>query len=127
MYALLRKTRLVRPETAEEVARRVREDAVPLLRAQPGFRLHLGFLSEAGEAVGVSLLEDRAAAQAALGRLRAWAAVGLADLAMGEPEVRGGVVLHLGSLASAFGGEGETLFVTVRQYDGVGASEAAVR
>ena len=80
MYALVRKTKLAATGAADEAARRVREGAVPILRDQPGFRLHLGFLSEASEAVGVSLFDDRTAAQAALGRLRAWAAAAMADL-----------------------------------------------
>ena len=127
MYALVRKTKLAATGAAEEAARRVREGAVPILRDQPGFRLHLGFLSEASEAVGVSLFDDRTAAQAALGRLRAWAAAAMADLTSGEPEVRGGEVLHRRAPASRLGaGEGEALFVTVREYEGVGASEAAM-
>ena len=65
MYALLRRSKLAMSGIAEEAARRVREGAVPILRAQPGFRLHLGFLSEACEAVGVSLFDDRASARAA--------------------------------------------------------------
>ncbi len=126
MYALVRKAKLAAPGAAEEAARRVREGVVPILRDQPGFRLHLGFLSEACEAVG-SLFDDRTAAQAALGRLRAWAAAAMADLMGGEPEVRGGEVVHRRAPASRLGvGEGEALFVTVREYEGVGASEAAM-
>ena len=88
MYALVRKTKLAATGAAEEeAARRVREGAVPILRDQPGFRLHLGFLSEASEAVGVSLFDDRTAAQAALGRLLAWAAAAMANLMESEPEV----------------------------------------
>ena len=100
MYALVRKTKLAATGAADEAARRVREGAVPILRDQPGFRLHLGFVSEASEAVGVSLFEDRTAAQAALGRLRAWAAAAMTDLTRGEPEVRGGEVVHRRAPAS---------------------------
>ena len=128
MYALLRKAKLARPDAAEEAARRVREGAVALLRDQPGFRLHLGFVSEACEAVGVSLFDDRGAAQAALGRLRAWAAAHMADLTAGDPEVRGGAVLHQRAAAPGLGGAGaeEALFVTVREYDSVGPSGEAI-
>jgi quinol monooxygenase YgiN len=127
VYALLRKAKLARPDAAEEAVRRVREGAVPILRAQPGFLLHLGFLSETCEAVGASLFEDRAAAQAVLGRLRAWTRANMADLTAGEPEVRGGAVLHHRSLGLGFGvAAGEALFVTVREYEGVGAFGAAV-
>jgi hypothetical protein len=84
VYALVRKAKLAVPGIAEDAAQRVREGAVPLLRDQPGFRLHVGFVSEAGEAVGASLFDDRRAALAALGRLRAWAAASMADLTLGE-------------------------------------------
>jgi len=127
VYALVRKAKLARPGAAEEAARRVREGALPLLRDQPGFLLHLGFVSEACEAVGVTLFHDGVAARAALGRLRAWAAAGLGDLTAGEPEVRGGEVLHRRAPAPGLGaGAEEALFATVREYEGVGPSEEAV-
>ena len=131
MYALLRRSKLAMPGAAEEAARRVREGAVPILRAQPGFRLHLGFLSEACEAVGVSLFDDRASAQTALEQVRAWAAANMADLTPGEPEVRGGEVSHHHTPARGRGGSGgagaePALFVVVREYGGVGPSEEAL-
>jgi quinol monooxygenase YgiN len=127
VYALIRKAKLARPEAAEEAVRRVREGAVPPLRAQPGFLLHLGFLSEACEAVGITLFGGRAAAQAALGRLRAWAAADLGDLTAGEPEVRAGAVLRHRLPASRIGsGAEKALFVTVREYEGVGPNEEAI-
>jgi hypothetical protein len=82
VYALLRKAMLAVPGIAEEAAQRVREGAVPILRAQPGFRLHVGFVSEAGEAVGASLFDDRVAARSALERVLAWAAASMADLSV---------------------------------------------
>jgi hypothetical protein len=127
VFALLRKTKLVEPSVAEVAARRVREGAVPILRAQPGFLLHLGFLSEGCEAVGISLFDDRAAAHTASGRLREWAAANMADLTQGEPEVCSGTVLdHRGPGPSRIGSVEDAVFVTVREYRGVGSSEAAL-
>jgi quinol monooxygenase YgiN len=127
MYALVRKAKLALPGAAEEAARRVRGGAVPLLRAQPGFRLHLGLISEACEAVGVTLFDGRAAAQVALERVLAWAAANMRDLTPGEPEVRGGEVLDQRVPAPGFGdGAEEALFVLLREYTGVGPSDEAV-
>jgi quinol monooxygenase YgiN len=128
VYALLRKAKLAAPGAAEEAARRVREGMVPLLRAAPGFRLHLGFVSEACEAVGASLFADRASGVAALGRVRAWAASGMADLTAGAPAVRSGEVAHHRAPAPGRdgGAGGGSLFVVVREYRGVGPAEEAV-
>jgi quinol monooxygenase YgiN len=123
MYALVRKAKLAEPGIAEEATRRVREGAVPILLSQPGFLIHLGFVSEGGEAVGASLFDDREAALAALGRLRAWAAASMADLTPGEPEVLHGEVRHHEAPAPGLGAHAEALFVTVREYGGVGPDE----
>ncbi len=98
MYALFRKAKLTEPGAAEEAARRIREGVLPFLRARPGFRLHLGFVGEACEAVGVTLFDDRATALETCERVRAWAVENMRDLTTGEPEVRSGTVLPNGSL-----------------------------
>lgn len=125
MYALLRKNKLVKPGGADEAARRVRDGVVPILKGRPGFRLHLGFVSEASETVGVSFYDGRGPALDALERVRAWAAENMRDLTPDEPEVRfGAVLLHRGAAQALAGGEA-ALFVTVRQYQSVGAVEEA--
>ena len=126
MYALLRKNKLVKPGGADEAAKRARDGIVPILKGRPGFRLHLGFVSEASEAVGVTLFDGREAALDAHERVRAWAAESMRDLTPDEPEVRSGaVLLHRGTAQALAGGEA-VLFVTVRQYDSVGAAAEAV-
>ena len=127
MYALLRKAKLALPSAAEEAARRVREGAVPTLRAQPGFLLYLSFLSESREAVGISLFDDWEAAHAALGRLRERAETSMTDLTQGDPEVRCGMVLrHLLPPPNVGIGWEEALFVTVREYRAAAPSEEMV-
>jgi quinol monooxygenase YgiN len=126
MYALVRKAKLAEPGIAEEATRRVREGAVPLLLAQPGFRLHLGLVSEAGEAVGASLFDDRMAAGPALERVLAWAAASMGDLTPGEPEVLSGEVRQHEDPAPGLGVLGDALFVTIREYEGAGPNEEAV-
>jgi hypothetical protein len=60
VYALLRKAKQAEPPgVAEEAALRVREGALPILKAQPGFLLHLGFRSEACEVIEASLFDDQ--------------------------------------------------------------------
>ena len=126
MYTLLRKNKLVKPGGAEEAARRVRDGIVPILKGRPGFRLHLGFVSEASEAVGVTFFDDREPALDAHERVRAWAAEHMRDLTPDEPEVRmGAVLLHRGTAQALAGGE-VALFVTVRQYESVGTAAEAV-
>jgi hypothetical protein len=93
VYALLRKSKLPEPGGADEAARRARDGIVPVLKGRPGFRLHLGFVSERSETVGVTLYDGREPALEALERARAWAAEHMRDLAPGEPEVRSGTVL----------------------------------
>jgi hypothetical protein len=126
VYALLRKAKLAEPGAAEEVARRIGEGVVSALLGRPGFRFHLGFVSEVSEAVGVTVFDDRATALEAFEWLRAWAARNLRDLTVGEPEVHSGeVVLRRG--AAQWGSDLEAmLFVTIRQYEGVGPSEEAL-
>jgi heme-degrading monooxygenase HmoA len=127
VYALLRKNKLVEPGGAEEAARRVRHGLVPILKGRPGFRLHLGFVSETSETVGVTFFDDREPALDAHERVRAWAAEHMRDLTPDEPEVRSGaVLLHRGGSAQALAGGEAALFVTVRQYDSVGAAAEAV-
>ena len=125
MYALLRKSKLVKPGGADEAARRVRDGVVPILKGRPGFRLHLGFVSEASETVGVTFYDGREPALDALERVRAWVAENMRDLTPDEPEVRSGaVLLHRGAAEALAGGQA-ALFVTVRQYESVGAAEDA--
>jgi quinol monooxygenase YgiN len=126
VYALLRKAKLVEPDAAEQAERRVRAGMVPMLRAARGFRLHLGFISEAAEAVGVTLCCDRNAAMETYEQVRTWVAENMRDLTLGEGEVRfGDVSLYRGG-PQGLGGGNAALFVTIRQYEGVGASEEAV-
>ncbi len=97
---------------------------MPILKGRPGFRLHLGFVSEASEAVGVTFYDGHEAALDAHERVRAWAAENMRDLTPDEPEVRSGaVLLHCGGAAQALAGGEAALFVTVRQYESVGAAE----
>jgi hypothetical protein len=126
VFALLRKTKLIEPGAAEEAARRIRDGLVPILKERPGFRLHLGFVSEACETVGLTLYDDRDPALDAYQCVRGWVTVNMRDLTPDEPEVRlGAVLLDRGIVRPVFGGEA-ALFVTMRQYVCLWAAEEAI-
>lgn len=125
MYVLLHKAKLVEAG-AEEAARRVRTVIVPMLRAQRGFRLHLGFVSEACETVEVTFFDDRPAAMEIYERVRTWVAENMRDLSPEQPEVRFGDVLLQRGAAQGLGSADMALFVTIRQYEGVGLFEEVV-
>jgi quinol monooxygenase YgiN len=126
VYALFRKGKLVEPGAADEAAKRVRDGIVPILGGRPGFRLHLGFVSETFETVRVTFYDDREAALDAYERVRVWVAENTRDLTMGEPEVRSGTVLLHREAAQRHHSPDAALFVTIRQYEGVGPTEEAL-
>jgi hypothetical protein len=78
---------------ADEVARRVGEGLVPLLREQPGFRAYYAFVGEDGRPVSVSIVTNRSAAMTANERVREWVAANMADLIPDPPEVIMGTML----------------------------------
>ncbi len=78
---------------ADEVARRVGEGLVPILRQQSGFRAYYAFVGEDGRPVSVSIVESRSAAVVANERAREWVASNMADLIRASPEVMMGEIL----------------------------------
>jgi len=78
---------------AEEIARRVGEGLVPVLKEQPGFRAYYAFVGEDGRPVSVSIVTNRATALAANARARDWVAANMADLIPDPPEIMMGMML----------------------------------
>jgi hypothetical protein len=78
---------------AEEVARRVGEGLVPVLRDLPGFRAYYAFVGEDHRPVSVSIVATRADALLANRRVRDWVAANMADLIPDPPEVTMGEML----------------------------------
>ncbi len=91
MFVVIR--RYATEARAEEVARRVGEGLLPILRDLPGYRAYYAFVAEDGRPVSVSLTQDRAAALAANERARAWMAGNMSDLLPDPPEVIMGEIL----------------------------------
>ena len=102
MYVVIR--RYAAGGRPEEIARRVGEGLVPVLREQPGFRAYYAFVSEDGQPVSVSVCDGREAAVRANERARAWVDANMRDLIPDPPEVMMGTMLVD---AATFDEEGE--------------------
>ena len=92
MFTIVRKFRLTRG-SAEEIARRVRESFVPLLRELPGFREY--YLLEGGPGVLISIrVFDSADEALASNEIAAnWMRDNVLEFVKGMPEVMAGSVL----------------------------------
>lgn len=91
MYVVIR--RYASGGRAEEIAQRVGEGLVPILRQQPGFRAYYAFVSEDGHPISVSICESQHAAILANDKAREWVAAHLKDLISDPPEVMMGTML----------------------------------
>ncbi len=110
----------------DEVGRRVRDGLVPILRQQPGFRAYYAFGSDDGRPVSVSVFDSREMAMAANEQVRAWVAETLKDLLPNPPAVTSGEMQHgVVPPGQQRGGVEETLYVTIRTYDGVASVDGA--
>ena len=92
MFVVIRRYAAAGART-DEVARRVAEGLVPVLKRQPGFRAYYCFVGEDGRPVSVSVVGSRAAAVVANERTREWVAANMADLIPDPPEVTMGEML----------------------------------
>ncbi len=111
---------------AEEIARRVQEGLVAILKGTPGFEGYCALRSEDNSAVSISLFDRRDAANQANDRARQFVQLNLMDLLPHPPEVFAGecIIKEVSSLRSA---SGHPVYVVIRQYDGVRAKGAELR
>jgi hypothetical protein len=72
---------------AKEVARRAKDQFVPMLKDVAGFRGYFLIDGEGGTITTVTLFDSREAAQKSAERARSWVASALPDLAGGAPPV----------------------------------------
>ena len=102
---------------AEEIARRVQEGLVPILKGTPGFSGYCALRSEDNASVSISLFDSRDAANQANDRARQFVQSSLMDLLPHPPEVFAGecTTTEVSRQRSA----GQPVYVIVRQYDGV--------
>jgi heme-degrading monooxygenase HmoA len=72
MYAAIRQTKL-KPGTAEEVVKRAREGALPLISGVPGFKAYYMVLSDDNNSLTtVSVFADKASAEACNAKVMDW-------------------------------------------------------
>ncbi len=103
---------------ADEIAHKVEGGLVPILKQSPGFRGYLALASEAGDAVSVSIFDDRDAAARANDAARQWVQSELRDLLPDVPEVFTGetTVAEVSREHEQHAGSGQPLFVLIRKF-----------
>lgn len=103
---------------ADEIARRVEQGLVPILKRSAGFRTYCALASEAGDAVSVSIFDDREAATRANDAARQWVQTDLRDLLPDPPEVFTGetTVAEVSREHERFAGSGKLPFVLIRKF-----------
>lgn len=108
----------------EEAARRVQGGLVPMLRGHRGFLGYAAFGSEQGDLVSCSIYEDAATADRSYDGVRGWVQTNLAPLlAGGQPQVFAGEVMDHAMVSPQSGGQHQSLYCIVREYEGVPAEQ----
>ena len=91
MFAAIRQYQ-VDPGSVEEVARRVEEGFVPIMRETPGFVAYFVLNAGQGEIGSVSLFEDQQSAEESNRRAEEWVSQNLSDV-LPSPTFAAGEVL----------------------------------
>lgn len=102
---------------ADEIARKVEAGLVPILKKASGFRGYCALASEDGDAVSISLFDNREAATRANDAARQWVQTELLDLVPDPPEVFTGEtgVAEVAREHEQEAGSGKPLFVLIRK------------
>jgi hypothetical protein len=94
MYAAIRQTKL-KPGTSEEVIKRAREAALPLISAVPGFKAYYMVLGDDDALTTVSVFEDKAAADTCNAKLLDWIKQNMGPYVAAPTQAAAGrVVIH---------------------------------
>jgi hypothetical protein len=108
----------------EEAARRVQGGLVPMLRGHRGFLGYAAFGSEQGDLVSCSIYKDAAAADRSYDEVRGWVQTNLAPLLSDrQPQVFSGEVMDHAMASPQSGGQHQSLYCMVREYEGVPAEQ----
>jgi hypothetical protein len=89
MYAAIRQ---YRSGDSAELARRVREEFLPVVSGIPGFRAYYVIDDGAGGIASISLCDDRVGAEETTRRAADWVRESVSELIDGPPEVTAGEV-----------------------------------
>jgi heme-degrading monooxygenase HmoA len=124
MYVTLRRYPDFGARMYEMVFRKVEAGLVPMLKAQPGFRLYCALLTEDGDGVSMTVFDEREQAIEANGQALAWVRDNLGDVVPEPPEVVAGEC----GLAEVAPGRGadqrQPPYVVVREFQNLGPAEA---
>jgi hypothetical protein len=125
MHATIRRYRGV-GAVAGQLAPRVSQGFVPILRQYQGFVAYCAFGGQDGDIYSIGLFETKQAGEAANARAREWVQANLRDLGPDPPEVIQGEVLNQ-ALAPMRGGAQDQVFVGLSLYTGLRASAEDIR
>src|SRR5688500_62109 len=117
MYVTLRRYAGV-ASRAPEIVRKVEAGLIPVLTRSQGFRSYCALASEAGDAVSISVFDDRESATRANEAARQWVQTDLQDLLPDPPEVFTGetAVAEVSREQEQQAGAGQSLFVLIRKF-----------
>ncbi|MBK1661044.1 hypothetical protein [Paracraurococcus ruber] len=103
----------------EDIAQRVRDGLLPILRAEPGFRAYyVARIDGGGGIFSATIFDDQAAARRINDTVLHWAEANMADLLTGAPVViRAGVSVHLDATKP-----GSDSYMLLRVTEGLGPS-----
>jgi len=94
MHAAVRQAKL-KPGTSEEVIKRAREGALPLISSAPGFRAYYMILGADNAVTTVSVFDDKAAAEKCNAQLLDWIKQNMGPYLDGPPQAMDGqVAIH---------------------------------
>jgi heme-degrading monooxygenase HmoA len=94
MYAAVRRGK-VKPGSADELARRVNEEALSIVSGVPGFQAYYVIYGEDDTVVTVSVFEDRAGAEECNKQIMAWIRENMGPMLVTPPEaMEGEVIVH---------------------------------
>jgi hypothetical protein len=94
MHAAIRQAK-ARAGMAEELARRVKEEAVPIISGVPGFRAYYVIYAPDDMVTAISIFDDYASAEESNRRALAWIERNLSPLLLGSATASAGsVIVH---------------------------------
>jgi hypothetical protein len=94
MYAAIRQGK-AKPGTAEELGRRIKEGAIPIISDVPGFKGYYVIYAPDDTVTAISIFEDYSGAAESNRRVLAWIEESLAPLLTGPATaVAGPVIVH---------------------------------
>ena len=109
-------------ERMDQIAPKVSEGLVPILKRSPGFKGYCAVETEGGDGVSVTFFDSADQAAQANEQARSWVQSEMQDLLPDPPEVFSGEVVLLASAEGqpgSFGGPGNLPYVVIRKFGNI--------